>query len=238
MDSTVVRDVMTVEPPSATEDASFRDVVRTMVNHRVSALPVVDRDGRVVGVVSEEDLIHKEEFTGDDDYSPPLRARLRARLSGTGAASSAEKAGANRADQLMSRPAITVLPGTSVARAARIMERHGVKQLPVVAEDNRLVGMVTRRDLLTVFLRNDEDLAREVHAELVAAIRPVKGEPPALSVDDGVVTLWGTVERRSLAQTLVRRVSHLEGVVDVVSDLDWRIDDVVPEYVHWRGESW
>ncbi len=240
MGSTVVRDVMTAEPPSVTEDASFKDIVRTLVRHRVSALPVVDREGLVVGVVSEEDLLHKEEFTGDDDYSPPLRARLRARLSGVGphAGSSAAKAAANRADQLMSHPAITVFPDTPVTQAARTMERHGVKQLPVVTDGNRLAGMVTRRDLLMVFLRDDDDLAKEVHAELVETIRPVRGEPPALSVDDGVVTLWGTVERRSLAQTLVRRVGRLEGVVDVVSDLDWRIDDVVPEYVHWRGDSW
>ncbi|MEY9214527.1 CBS domain-containing protein [Thermobifida halotolerans] len=240
MDSTVVRDIMTAAPPSVVEDAGFREVVRTLVTHRVSALPVVDRDGRVVGVVSEEDLLHKEEFTGDDDYSPPLRARLRARLSGTDAHAERgeDKALANRADELMSHPAITVFPDTSAAQAARTMERHGVRQLPVVTDDERLAGMVTRRDLLLVFLRDDNDLAREVHAELVAAIRPVRGEPPALSVDDGVVTLWGTVERRSLAQTLIRRVSRLEGVVDVVSDLDWRIDDVVPEYVRWRGSSW
>jgi CBS domain-containing protein len=103
MDSTVVRDVMTAEPPSVVASTSFKTIVRTLINHRVSALPVVDEAGRVVGVVSEGDLLHKEEFIGGDDYSPPLRARLRARISGAGGANSAEKAAANRADQLLRR---------------------------------------------------------------------------------------------------------------------------------------
>ncbi|WP_285732753.1 CBS domain-containing protein [Nocardiopsis sp. ATB16-24] len=222
-----VRDVMTTEVFSVTEETDYREVAKGLIEHRVSALPVTDGEGHVVGVVSEEDLLHKEEFAGGD-YWPPLRARLRARL---GAGSNAsEKAAARNAAELMTGPAITVAPEASVVLAARLMERHGVKQLPVVNEGGRLLGIVSRRDLLSVFIRKDDDIADEARNEIRAAL-----PEPTVTVEEGVVSLSGWMEHRSDVETLIHRVGRIEGVVAVDSELRWHNDDVLPQYVQWRS---
>ncbi|OLT26130.1 hypothetical protein BJF83_04590 [Nocardiopsis sp. CNR-923] len=227
-----VRSVMTSKVYSVSQDAGYREVVEILVGRRVGALPVTDAEGRVAGVVSEEDLLHKEEFKGGD-YVPPPRARLRARL-GTGGAAR-DKAEASRAAELMTSPAVTVGPDSSVVEAARLMERRGIKHLPVVDEEKRLVGIVSRSDLLRVFLRGDADIADEVRGEITEALNRVRDEEPTATVSDGVVHLTGIVRLRSEAQELVRRARRVEGVVSVESDLDWHVDDVVPEHVRWRS---
>ncbi|MBR8741821.1 CBS domain-containing protein [Nocardiopsis sp. MG754419] len=227
-----VHDVMTTEVVSVGRDSSYRLIAEILLARHVSALPVTDGEGRVIGLVSEEDLLHKEEFSGGE-YGPPMRARLRARLGSGGTAR--DKAAARNAGELMTSPAITIAPDASVARAARLMERHGVKRLPVVDGDGRLTGVVSRRDLLMVFLREDEDIAAEARDEITEALRPVRVHGPTVAVEDGVVSLSGVVERRSEAQVLVQRLRRVEGVVAVDSALRWRVDDVVPEYVRWSA---
>lgn len=227
-----VRDVMATEVFTVTEDTDFRGIVAALVDRGVSALPVVDGEGRLVGIVSESDLLHKEEFA-EGEYSPPLRARLRSRL-GTGG-SSQDKAEARNAEGLMTRRVVTVSPESSVALAARSMERHGVNRLPVLDAEGRLVGIVGKRDLLSVFLQRDEAIVTEAKDEITRATKPVRVREAGVSVRDGVVHLTGSVEHRSEAEELVRRVRRLEGVVAVDSGLEWRTDDVVPEYVQWSA---
>ncbi|WP_306371028.1 CBS domain-containing protein [Nocardiopsis sp. CC223A] len=227
-----VRDVMTTEVFSVAEDTDYRDVASVLIERRVSALPVTDDGGHVVGVVSEEDLLHKEEFAGGG-YQPPLRARLRARTGVGGSA--ADKAEARTAGGLMTSPAVTVSPDRSVVAAARSMERHGIGRLPVADGDGHLIGIVSRRDLLSVFIREDDDIAGEAREEITEALRPVRVQDPVVAVEDGVVKLSGTVEHRSEAQAMIRRIRAVEGVVAVDSDLRWRVDDIVPEYVRWRS---
>ncbi|MCY9787456.1 CBS domain-containing protein [Nocardiopsis sp. EMB25] len=227
-----VRGVMTSQVVAVTEDAGYREVLEALVDHHVSALPVTDAEGRVVGVVSEEDLLHKEEFKGGD-YVPPPRARLRAHLGVGGAAR--DKARATSAAELMTRPAVTVGPDNSVVEAARLMERRGVKHLPVVDGEKRLVGIVSRSDLLRVFLRGDSDIADEVRGEIAEVMNRARDEDPTATVTDGVVHLTGTVRLRSEAQELVRRAQRVEGVVSVDSSVDWHVDDIVPEHVRWRS---
>ncbi|ADH66547.1 MULTISPECIES: CBS domain-containing protein [Nocardiopsis] len=222
-----VSDVMTTEVFSVTGDTGYREIAEMLVTHGVSALPVTNGEGCVVGVVSDEDLLHKEEFTGGD-YAPPLRARLRARLGSGGSAG--DKATARNAAELMTGPAVTVSSDASVVLAARLMERHGVKQLPVVDGDGHLLGIVSRRDLLSVFVREDEDIAEETRG----VIREVLPEPAA-TVKDGVVRLTGDVEHRSDVEKLIHRVRQIEGVVAVDSELRWHADDVVPQHVQWRA---
>ncbi|MEU5097886.1 CBS domain-containing protein [Streptomyces sp. NPDC020996] len=207
-----VSDVMTRAVASVDRTAVFKDIVRALQQHKVSALPVVDGVGRVVGMVSEADLLPKEEFRDSD---PDRRTQLR-RLSDLA------KAGSVTAGELMTSPALTVRGEATLAQAAREMARARVKRLAVVDEDDRLEGIVSRADLLKVFLREDEDIAREVRREVVAYLFPAPDSEVRVEVDEGVVTLGGRVRDTSLVPVAARMVRAVEGVVDVRFDLDGR----------------
>ncbi len=206
----IVRDVMTRDVAVVSRDAVFKDIVRTLQDRKVSALPVVDGGGRVLGVVSEADLLPKEEFRDSD---PDRYTQLR-RLSDLA------KAGSVTAGELMTRPALTVTADATLAQAARTMARARVKRLPVVDADGRLEGVVSRVDLLKVFLRDDEEIAEEVRREVVAYLFPVPGSAVRVEVLDGVVHLGGRIRDTSLVPVAARLVRAVEGVVDVVFELD------------------
>ncbi|KUN89546.1 hypothetical protein AQJ66_04975 [Streptomyces bungoensis] len=190
----------------------FKEIARAMARHRVSALPVVESDGRVAGVVSEADLLPKEEFRGRDPtrLTRPERIRRRADLA---------RARALTAGELMTTPAATVRGDDTLARAARIMAVHRVKRLPVVGADGRLRGVVSRGDLLKVFLRPDEDIEEEVRRTVVAYLFPALAHAVRVSVRDGVVTLRGPVHDTSLIWVAERLVRAVEGVVGVETRL-------------------
>jgi len=208
----IVSDVMTDDVAVVESDAAFKDIVRTMQERRVSAVPVVDGAGRVLGIVSEADLLPKEEFRdGDPDRYTQLR-RLSDLL----------KAGSVTAGELMTSPALTVAPDATLAQAAREMARARVKRLPVVDGTDRLVGIVSRADLLKVFLRGDEEIAEEVRREVVSYLFPAPGSAVRVEVRDGVVTLGGRVRDTSLVPVAARLVRSVEGVVDVRFALDPR----------------
>ncbi|MEU6144542.1 CBS domain-containing protein [Streptomyces sp. NPDC047081] len=190
--------------------AAFKDIVRTMQDRKVSAVPVVDGGDRVVGVVSEADLLPKEEFRDSD---PDRYTQLR-RLSDLA------KAGSVTAGELMTSPALTVPADATLAQAAREMARARVKRLPVVDADGRLEGIVSRADLLKVFLRDDEDIAEEVRRETVSYLFPAPASTVLVEVRDGVVTLGGRVHDTSLVPVAARLVRAVEGVVDVQFALD------------------
>ncbi|MER6185926.1 CBS domain-containing protein [Streptomyces sp. NPDC001652] len=201
----LVSDVMTRTVVALGRGATFKDIVRTMDKWKVSALPVLESGNRVVGVVSEADLLAKEEFRGD---IPDLYTRLW-RLA------ELAKAGAVTAEELMTAPAITVAPGAPLARAARIMALNKVKRLPVVDEDGVLKGIVSRSDLLKVFLREDEDIAAEVQREVVGPLFPAPLEPVRVEVHDGMVKLTGRIGDTTLVPVVARLARAVEGVVDV-----------------------
>ncbi|MFF0204286.1 CBS domain-containing protein [Streptomyces sp. NPDC005017] len=205
----LVNDVMTQTVVSVGREAPFKDVVGVMGQWRVSALPVVEGEGRVVGVVSEADLLPKEEFRDSD----PARFDQLRRLSDLA------KAGAVTAGELMTSPAVTVRADATLAQAARVMARHRVKRLPVVDAHGVLEGVVSRADLLKVFLRADEEIADEVRREVVSHLFPAPPEPVLVDVTDGVVTLTGRVRDTSLVPVAARLVRAVEGVVDVRWDL-------------------
>jgi len=217
-----VADVMTHGAVCVQEDTPFKEIVDLIEAHGVNAVPVVDAFDRVVGVVSSADLMAKIEFAGEDDHVRLFEHRHTRQARG--------KAHATAAGELMNAPAVTITGGASLPAAARVMEAAGLKRLPVVDDLGRLVGMVTRRDLLKVFLRSD----KAIHHDIVAgALQGRPGVEPAqvrAEVDDGVVTLLGQVERASVIPALTREIERIDGVVDVVSHLSPIVDDETKPY--------
>jgi CBS domain-containing protein len=212
---------MMTEIVTVSEDASYRAIVDLLAEHRISAVPVVDATRVVVGVVSEADLLYKVEFGGGDGHPRrPSRARRR---------SPRDKSQGRIARELMTTPAVTTGPNTSLAEAARLMDRRAVKRLPVVDDAGILVGLVSRADLLRVHLRPDGEMRREVVDVLGRALWIV---PSAVDVEarDGVVTLRGRLETRSLAGLAGNLVAAVPGVVAVENQLTYeRVDDAAPE---------
>lgn len=228
-----VRDVMTSEVASVNGSTPFRDVAEIMIAHGVSAVPVVDGEGHVIGLVSEADLLRKEEYREQfyrEGYRPPLRARLREAV-GHGAARTQERARGVTAAEIMSAPAFTTRPYTSVVSAARLMSEHGVKRLPVVDDEDVLVGIISRHDLLKVLARGDADIAREIRDDVVGTCLWADLSGVEVSVENGVVTLTGSVGRRSQARVLTRMVERTNGVLGVADRLEWKEDDLGP----WEG---
>jgi len=199
-----VSDVMTHTAVAIGSEASFKEIVELLDQWKVSALPVLAGEGRVVGVVSEADLLPKEEFRDTDEGEPTERA----------------KAGAVSAGELMSTPAVTVHADATIAEAARIMARRHVKRLPVVDGVGVLQGVVSRGDLLKVFLRSDEEIADEIRHTVLGHL-PVTSAL-TVGVAEGVVTLGGPLPDRTLVPVVARAVRAVEGVVDIRIELTHR----------------
>jgi CBS domain-containing protein len=215
-----VQDVMTQPAISVPPDATIRQVARLLVERGVSGLPVVDADGRVVGVVSEGDLLVKgvgpdsvphrplERLFGESRETQEALARVEARTAG----------------EAMTAPAITIDASESLRGAAKLMTDHRIKRLPVVSGD-RLVGIITRADLVRAWLRSDDELAVAVREE--ALVRSLWLDPAdfSVSVNGGVVSIRGHVTRRSTALMVPRYVRAVPGVIDVEANVDWEVDD-------------
>jgi CBS domain-containing protein len=217
----IVEDVMTKDVACAREDASYKELVKLLTTRKVSAVPVVDSGGLVVGVVSEADLLLKQE-----QPTQPLARLLSARRRRLERA----KAQGTVAAELMSRPAVTIDRRATLAQAARRLQAAGIKRLPVVDDDGRLVGIVSRVDLLTSFLRSDEELCREIVEDVIFGDLFMDPHRFDVDVHDGVVVLQGFCERRSLIPTVMRAVAAVEGVVGVVNRLGYDLDDITPAF--------
>ena len=212
-----VKDVMTADVAYVREGAPYKELVRLLAERRVSALPVVDVNRNVIGIVSEADLLLKQQHPADSFQRFLLEGKRR-RLERA-------KARGGTAADLMSKPAITVWPDATVAEAARLLRMHLVKRLPVTDPLGRLVGIVSRSDLLSVFLRPDDEIRREILEEVIFSELGMGPDRFDVTVREGVVTLQGTCERRSLVQVVVRAVAAVEGVVRVDNRLGYDLDD-------------
>lgn len=211
-----VREVMTADVACASQDTPFKEAAELMAERHVSALPVLDAEGRVIGVVSESDLLRKQEYQ-DDPRAPRLGWRWRRELR--------PKATADTVGGAMSSPPVTISPETGVVEAARVIDRNHVKRLPVTGPDGRLVGIVSRADLLRVFLRSDAEIAAQVRGEVFGETLRTNLSLVRVDVSEGVVTLGGEVEKKSMVDLAVRLTRAVDGVVDVVNRLEFAIDD-------------
>ena len=212
-----VRDVMTSPVETVGPDAGFRAVAARLRARAISAVPVTDQAGRVIGVVSEADLLLKEDREVLEERHGPLDGR-RARQARA-------KAAATTAAELMTSPAVTIGSEAPLAQAARLMRERGVKRLPVVDETGRVVGIVSRGDLLAVFTRGDEEIRTEIVDEVIARNLLLDPTPFEVLVEDGIVSLAGEADRRTDAILVERLAARVDGVVNVRSQLTYRVDD-------------
>jgi len=208
--NTAVKDVMTTQVIWVKKDATFREMAVALRNYRVSAFPVVDDDGKVIGVVSEADMLNKEAL--DDEpgvISGMLHRRDQAKARGV------------TAGDLMTAAVVAVRPDDTVEHAARLMYDRKVKRLPVTNEDGRLVGIISRADVLSVFDRTDEAIRQEILDEVLLGEFLVDPKAYDVTVKDGIVTLAGRPETSDSGHRIVHRVRHVQGVVAVRDRLDY-----------------
>ncbi len=215
-----VRDVMTTKVVTVDRFTTVSEIARLLTERRISGVPVLMMGRRLAGVVSEADLVALE----DEEVR---RARMRANATGRWSRPLRRAHWGLTAGALMSAPAVTIYPDATIPHAAQIMTSRHIRRLPVVAEDGRLIGIVTRRDLLSVFLRPDEEVAERVR-ELLDDVLPVDPASVTATVRDGVVILTGDPEApedRELIPVAIRLIWDVDGVIDVSNRLGEQADD-------------
>jgi|HubBroStandDraft_3_1064219.scaffolds.fasta_scaffold363164_1 CBS domain-containing protein len=214
MKSITVKDVMTTRVVSVGKDASFREMAAALREHRVSAFPVVDGDGEVIGVVSEADMLTKEALGSEPQGMPGmitglLRHREHAKARGI------------TAGDLMSSPPVTVTADDTVEHAAKLMYTQKVKRLPVVDSGAHLVGIISRADVLAIFDRPDEEIRTEIREQVIRDGLLIDPASFGVIVKDGVVTLAGRPETSDVGHELVHRIRHVPGVVAIRDRLSY-----------------
>jgi CBS domain-containing protein len=208
-----VGDVMSREVVTIVAETPFKRIEQLMHEHNISAIPVVDASGGVVGVVSEADLLLRTEAEVSElgGWSHDARGRR-------------TKAHAQTAAGLMSAPAVSVTADTPLAAAARLMRKRSIKRLPVV-EHGKLVGIVSRADVLTSYLRADADIHSDVVEGVVRGTMWLDPSMFEVEVEDGAVRIHGAVDRRSDVEILINLILGVEGVIDVDPALTYGFDD-------------
>jgi len=210
-----VHEVMTTDVATTTPEALLKEAATELVRRRISGMPVVDADGRVAGVVSEADILAKE---GDeqkqggflqwliDPADPWVAARFDAVTVG----------------DAMSAPAQTILADRTVAEAATLMLDENVNRLPVVDADGKLIGLVSRGDLVRAFARSDEEILKEIEEDVLRRAMWLNPSEVDVTVEDGVVTIKGEVASEADADLLPTFVRRVPGVVEVSSTVTHR----------------
>jgi CBS-domain-containing membrane protein len=209
-----VKDVMTTQVVAVRSGATFKEMAAALRRYRVSAFPVIDEQEKVIGIVSEADLLAKEALT-----NPGVLAELLDRKD-------VRKAEGQTAGDLMTHRVVTVRPEDSVEHAAQLMHFLHIKRLPVVDGDGSLVGLVSRTDVLAVYDRPDEDICEEITGNVI--LRGFLEDPRqfAVTVQAGVVTVQGSPETAALGHDIVRKIRHVPGVVAVDDQLSY--PDIYP----------
>ena len=210
-----VQDVMSTDVLAARSTHSLKEAALILAEHRISGLPVVDAEGHVIGVLSEGDILFKE--IGSRGKPSFFERLLAVPTDGIEL-----KLDARTVGEAMSAPAVTIGPQRAVTVAANMMIDEDVKRLPVVDGERKLVGIVTRGDLVRAFVRSDEDVAREIRQDVIRRALWIESDTVAVEVENGEVRLTGEVETRSDAELIPTFVQRVPGVVSVLSKLHWR----------------
>lgn len=215
-----VRDVMTRSVISVGPTTPLKEAAGLLVNHRISGLPVVDRNGEVLGILSEADFLVKAQGADAVPHRPL------ARIFGGSRHSTAQltKLAAVTAGGAMTSPAVTIGPGGRIADAAALMTARHVNRLPVV-DGGRLVGIVTRADLVRAYIRSDDELARTIRDDVLLRMLWLDPDRFEVQVESGVASIRGQADRRSSAEMIGRVVAMVPGIVDVLDFVTWALDD-------------
>lgn len=213
----VVKDVMSTHPISVTKDLSFKEMAARLRELKVSGSPVLDDNGKVIGVVSEADMLVKQALGGG--YHG-----VRGMIAAAAHRTERRKAGGVTAGDLMTSPAVTVTAEDTVEHAAALMYTRGLNRLPVVDSAGRLAGIISRADVLAVFDRPDEEIRAEI-----SQVIPRLSEPSwySVMVKDGIVTVEGTPETVSIGHQVLARIRHVQGVVAVRDRLVYPVPPTV-----------
>jgi CBS-domain-containing membrane protein len=200
-----VKDVMSTHVIAVRQDAPYKDMAAMLRAQRVSAFPVLDDHNKVIGVVSESDLLTKEALEGT---VPGVSQSMMSQREDA-------RASAVTAAELMTTPPVTIGPDEPVTRAARLMYSRKVKRLPVVDDDGRLIGIVSRADVLSVYSRPDAEIRHDIIEDVI--IGTVLTDPArfTVTVRDGMVTVEGKPENASVGRDMIEEIRHVEGVVTV-----------------------
>ena len=210
-----VRDLMTTDPITTTPGALLKEAARIMVREKISGLPVME-GSKVVGIVTEGDFLRQEA-----NRDQPYRLSLLEALFGEGGAEpTVETVG-----EVMTEPVITITPDATVSEAARVMSHRKVKRLPVLDDGGNLIGVISRADVVNAFTKPDEVIEDEVREDIVRRLLFLEPDVIDVGVDDGVVTLSGELENRTEAHLLEELTRRIAGVVRVVSNLTYEVDD-------------
>jgi CBS domain-containing protein len=210
-----VLDLMTTEVVTVTPEMSLKEAARTMTDLGVSGLPVLNAEGRIVGIITEADFLAREAGRAE-----PRRRRLLDALF-----SEPQIAEAETVEQAMTLDPVVIYPEASLTEAARVMVNHGVKRLPVVDADGGLRGVISRADVVAAFTRPDDVIEDEIREDVIRRILFLEDGVVDVVVTDGVVTLKGTVPTKSDARLLEELTRRLDGVVRLQSNVEFEVDD-------------
>ncbi|MFG3344200.1 CBS domain-containing protein [Streptomyces sp. NPDC048018] len=218
MQHRTVFEVMTHDVVTAAPETPFKEIARLFAENDVSAVPVVDADRRLLGVVSEADLLRATAELPD----------LEGRWAGVGLLSrEGGLSDAETAAELMSSPAVTAQANWNLVETARTMQQKEVKRLPVADETGRLVGIVSRSDLLRPFLRSDDAIRDEIEHDVLYDTLRLAPDTVRVTVDDGVVKLTGRVDERADIRVIVRLCRSVDGVVALHESIEYANDNLV-----------
>lgn len=210
-----VRDLMSTDPITTSPETLLKDAARLMVQAKVSGLPVM-KDGKLVGIVTEGDFLRQEA-----NRDQPYRFSLLDALFGDDPTPPIVETVA----EVMTEQVLTVSPDTGLSEAARIMANRRIKRLPVVDDDGNLIGILSRADVVNAFTKPDEVIEDEIREDIVRRLLFLDPKAVEVKVKDGVVTLGGELENRTEAHLLEELTRRLDGVIRVVSNLTFQVDD-------------